>query len=79
MADQRFLYLKKSPILPTLNKTSSISKKAEILERNAKSAVQAAISEMKAKGVPIARYDAVKNKPYLEFPDGSKQYYQIEE
>ena len=26
------------------------------------------------KGVPIARYDREKKKPYFEYPDGRKEY-----
>jgi len=26
------------------------------------------------KGVPIARYDAKARKPYLEYPDGRREY-----
>lgn len=28
----------------------------------------------KLKGVPIQKYDYEKNKPYLEYPDGSREY-----
>jgi DNA-damage-inducible protein J len=62
------------PFPLTLERTTEISKKADLLERNAKSAVQEAVDEMKAKGVPIARYDAVKQQSYLELSDGRKQY-----
>jgi DNA-damage-inducible protein J len=62
------------PFPLTLEKPPEISKKVDLLERNAKSAVQEAVGEMKAKGIPIARYDAVKKQSYLEFPDGRKQY-----
>ena len=26
------------------------------------------------KGLPIAKFDTEKNKPYLEYPDGRKEY-----
>jgi hypothetical protein len=52
---------------------SEISKKADLIERNAKKAVQEAIDEMKAKGVPIIRYDPVKKQPYMEFLNKRKQ------
>jgi DNA-damage-inducible protein J len=47
------------PFPLTLEHAAEISKKADLLEGNAKSAVQEAVGEMKATGVPIARYDAV--------------------
>ncbi|WP_010254378.1 type II toxin-antitoxin system RelB/DinJ family antitoxin [Treponema primitia] len=65
---------KRIPFPLTLEKPSEISKKADVLEQNAKRAVQETVSEMKGKGVPIALYDSVKKQPYLEYPDGRKQY-----
>lgn len=37
-------------------------------------AIQQAIEETKAKGLPIARYDRDTQKPYLEYPDGKREY-----
>jgi DNA-damage-inducible protein J len=62
------------PFPLTLKNSSEISKKADLLEGSAKSAVQEAVGKMKAKGIPVARYDAVKKQPYLELPNGKKQY-----
>ena len=28
----------------------------------------------KIKGLPIAKFDKEKNKPYLEYPDGRREY-----
>lgn len=33
-----------------------------------------AIEEAKAKGIPIARFDKVLRKAYLEYPDGRREY-----
>jgi DNA-damage-inducible protein J len=63
------------PFPLTLEKKSDTGAKAAHLEKEAKTAVQEAINEMKAKAVPVAMYDPVKKQPYLEFPNGRKQYY----
>jgi DNA-damage-inducible protein J len=61
------------PFPLTLENPSEISKKADSLQSNASSAVQEAVNEMKAKGIPVARYDPVKKQPYLELPNGKKR------
>ncbi|MFI3169675.1 MAG: hypothetical protein R3Y06_07020 [Faecalibacterium sp.] len=33
-----------------------------------------AIEEMKLRGTPIARFDSVLRKAYLEYPDGTREY-----
>lgn len=37
-------------------------------------AIQIENETAKAKGAPIARYDAKKQAVYLEYPDGHKEY-----
>ncbi len=37
-------------------------------------AVRIADEIKRIKGVPIARYDKEQRKPYLEYPDGRKEY-----
>ena len=37
-------------------------------------AVQSEISSNKQKGLPVARYDALKQQAYLEMPDGTREY-----
>ena len=36
--------------------------------------IRLSIEEAKAKGVPIARYDKLLRKAYLEYPDGRREY-----
>ena len=36
--------------------------------------VQKDINANQQKGLPIAKYDAVKKQAFLEFPDGTKEY-----
>jgi DNA-damage-inducible protein J len=48
--------------------------KASILEDKAKSAVTEAISKAKTNGLPVALYDSIRKCPYLEYPDGRKEY-----
>ena len=37
------------------------------------------IADLKAKGIPVALYDLEKKKVYLEYPDGHREYPDIEE
>jgi len=37
-------------------------------------AVEMAIAERKAAGLPIVRYDRTRKIPYLEYPDGRIEY-----
>lgn len=37
-------------------------------------AVENAILKNKSNGNPIARYDAARKKPYMEYPDGRRVY-----
>ncbi len=39
-----------------------------------RTAVEKAIRTNQANGHPIARYDALKRRPYLEYPDGRREY-----
>jgi len=45
-----------------------------ILEDRAKTAVNEEINKAKAKGLPVAIYDSIRKCPYLEYPDGRKEY-----
>jgi DNA-damage-inducible protein J len=62
------------PFPLSLEKSSEIDKKADLIEGDAKNAVQEAIVEMKAKGIPVALYDPIKKQPYLKLSNGKKQY-----
>jgi len=44
------------------------------LERGMREAVDAKLSAMKEGGAPIARYDTLQKRPYLEYPDGRREY-----
>ena len=46
----------------------------EELDRRFQEAVKIANEIKKAKGVPIAKYDLERREPYLEYPDGSREY-----
>lgn len=37
-------------------------------------AIRHEIEEVKAKGLPIARYDKELRRAYLEYPDGRREY-----
>jgi DNA-damage-inducible protein J len=59
------------PFPLVLNKPDS---KVRILDDRAKNAVNQAVNKVKAKGLPVALYDSLQKCPYLEYPDGRKEY-----
>ena len=44
------------------------------VERRMREAVNANISAAKSSGMPVALYDDLQNRPYLEYPDGRRVY-----
>lgn len=44
------------------------------MTRRFQCAVQLAIEEKRAKGVPVPGYDAERKAPFLEYADGCKRY-----
>lgn len=55
-----------------LDKTNEIPD--EEMDKRFREALRIAIAIKKAKGVPIAKYDLERREPYLEYPDGSREY-----
>ena len=56
----------------TLNQT--IGEKDAELVKTIQNGVRLQIEMNLTKGFPVARFDAEINKPYLEYPDGRKEY-----
>ena len=44
------------------------------IERRMREAVNAKVSTVKSSGSPVALYDNLQNRPFLEYPDGRKVY-----
>ena len=44
------------------------------IERRMQEAVDAKVSAAQSSGSPVALYDDMQNRPYLEYPDGRKVY-----
>ena len=44
------------------------------VERRMREAVNASVSAAKSSGSPVALYDDLQNRPFLEYPDGRKVY-----
>ena len=44
------------------------------IERRMREAVSAKISADKSSGSPVALYDDMQNRPFLEYPDGRRVY-----
>lgn len=51
-----------------------LSEKALAIEIVFQQAVAEAIERSRAEGYPVARYDAERKCPYLEYPNGYKEY-----
>lgn len=46
----------------------------EEMDRRFAAAIRLDNEKKRIKGVPIQRYDMEKHKPYLEYPDGRREY-----
>jgi len=44
------------------------------IERRMREAVNAKVSAVKSSGSPVALYDDLQNRPFLEYPDGRRVY-----
>ena len=44
------------------------------IECRMRDAVNANISAVKSSGLPVALYDDIQNRPFLEYPDGRRVY-----
>jgi addiction module RelB/DinJ family antitoxin len=44
------------------------------IERRMREAVNAKVSAVKLSGSPVALYDDLQNRPFLEYPDGKRVY-----
>jgi DNA-damage-inducible protein J len=44
------------------------------IEHHMREAVNASVSAIKSSGSPVALYDGLQNRPFLEYPDGRKVY-----
>ena len=51
-----------------------VDKSDEEMDRLFKQALAIANEIKQIKGVPIAKYDLERREPYLEYPDGSREY-----
>jgi len=62
------------PFPLTIDRADVVGYESYKIEQAAIAAVREEIAEYKSKGLPVARYDAKKKLPYLEYPDGSREY-----
>ena len=46
----------------------------DLIERRMQEAVNAKVSTDKSSGSPVALYDDIQNRPFLEYPDGRRVY-----
>lgn len=58
-------------VVPRLNEEDIITSSDKEMDFRAKEAVKAAISKAETCKKPIAKYDVVTKKAYLQYPDGS--------
>ena len=62
------------PLEVKLNREELLGEKAYRLEAGFQSAVAESIDKDHANGFPVALYDKDKKIPYLEYPDGRREY-----
>ena len=46
----------------------------DTIEHRMREVVNEKVSDLKSSGSPVALYDDLQNRPYLEYPDGSRVY-----
>ncbi|MCL2548097.1 MAG: type II toxin-antitoxin system RelB/DinJ family antitoxin [Symbiobacteriaceae bacterium] len=47
---------------------------SDLLERRMREAVSEKVSTVSLSGAPVALYDDLQKRPYLEYPDGTRVY-----
>ena len=52
----------------------SLELNSDPVERRMREAVNAKVSAAKSSGSPVALYDDLQNRPFLEYPDGRRVY-----
>jgi len=62
------------PFPLVLGRKELISEKAFNLETDMNASIQEDVADAKAKGQPMAYYDSVQKRAYLEYPDGRRVY-----
>ena len=62
------------PFQLTLNRAAAIGNDTYSFETAVANIVRDEIANLKYDGKPVARYDGVKKRPYLEYPDGRREY-----
>jgi addiction module RelB/DinJ family antitoxin len=62
------------PFQLTLTREEVIGAEAAAMEVAAGRAVQSAVAQTVAAGACVARFDDVERRPYLEYPDGRREY-----
>jgi len=62
------------PFALSLDRRSAMGEDAYAFEQAAVSVVREQVSETLYSGKPVARFDDEKGQPYLEYPDGHREY-----
>jgi DNA-damage-inducible protein J len=62
------------PFSLTLDRVNTIGYDAFRFEQAAVNVVREEMAEYGRKGKPVARYDEIRKLPFLEYPDGRKDY-----
>ena len=52
----------------------SLELSGDPIERRMRDVVNAKVSAVKSSGSPVALYDDLQNRPFLEYPDGRRVY-----
>jgi addiction module RelB/DinJ family antitoxin len=62
------------PFPLTITREQEIGEEAAAIEASFRQSVKSAIERKQTSGLPVARFDAELERPYLEYPDGRKEY-----
>ena len=62
------------PFSLTLDRADVIGYDAYKIEQAMVACVREEIAEYQRKGIPVARYDAITKRAYLEYPDGRREF-----
>jgi addiction module RelB/DinJ family antitoxin len=70
----RVAAMKGIPFPLMLDRETVLGEDAAAFEKRAVGAVRAAIGHSVSNGAPVALFDPILKRPYLQYPNGDKQY-----
>lgn len=62
------------PVSITVYPAGHVKASFDKMTSHFRASVEASVTSQQKKGLPVARYDAISKKAYLEYSDGRRQY-----